>query len=188
MENINKRIFLAINMYAGKNMIADHIAMLIAQYLPLMFILWLLVLWFKNKDTYKDIVLFAGYAGAVGLLFNFIITLFYFHPRPFMMKIGTVLFHYGTDSSFPSDHTTLMLSIALILVYFDDTRKSGVILFFLGLIGGTARVFCGLHFPFDIAGSFIVSLTASFFVFLIRNKLQLINRIILNLYFKIIRK
>ena len=104
-----------------------------------------------------------------------------------MMKIGTLLISHAPETSFPSDHTTFLFSIALMLVCFAETRKSGLMLLVLSLIGGVARVFCGVHFPLDIVGSIIVSILASSFIFLIKVKVQRINNFIINIYISIFK-
>lgn len=185
LEKVNINIFQAINAYAGQNSLVDCLAIIMAKYLPLLFMVWLLYLWFRGDKQRKNYALFAGYSAVAGLLINFIIATFYFHPRPFMMNLGRLLVPHKPETSFPSDHTTFMLSIAFMLSYFKETRKSGLVLSVLGLLGGLSRVFSGLHFPLDIAGSFIVSLSASTLVWLFKDKLNLANAYIISIYSKI---
>jgi undecaprenyl-diphosphatase len=102
-----------------------------------------------------------------------------------MLHLGTQLFQYPTDSSFPSDHTTLMVSIALMLIYFRETRIYGIIILILGLIGGFARVFSGIHFPFDIFGSVIVAIISSALIFYFKKGFDPLNNLIKQIYSKI---
>jgi len=186
MDNLSIAVFNYINHFAGRSFLLDSILKIIAQYLPVMFILVLIGLWLKQGPTrpevqggmsmdtgYKDIVVYSGCAVILGLLLNFIISLFYFHPRPFMVHIGRVLILHRFDSSFPSDHTTFMLSIAFMLVYFKTTRTIGLILSLSGFVGGLSRVFCGVQRPGDILGSIAVSLAVSLVVYSIRKILRL---------------
>jgi undecaprenyl-diphosphatase len=186
IEQLNDNIFKAINHFAGSNVVLDKLGIIIAEYFPIFFILLLIYLWFK-KDEFKKIVLYSGYSVILGIFLNFLITLFYFHPRPFMEQTGKLLVNHIPETSFPSDHTTFMLSIAFMLLYFKRTRKVGVILFLLGLIGGISRVFCGLHYPFDIIGSVVVAAVSSCIIFLFKNELQKLNKLILSLYFKVLK-
>ncbi len=185
MEQINLTIFNMINGFAHMNGILDAIMILSAKYMPFLFMLELLYLWFKKGDTYKSIALFSGYSAVFGLFINFIITLLYFHPRPFMEHLGVLLIKYATDTSFPSDHTTFMLSIAFMFLYFKQTRILGILFAVLGLFGGFARVFCGVHFPFDIFGSVVVAITSSFIIFILRFEFNKPNKIILKIYNKL---
>ncbi len=181
IEEFNITVFKYINHLAGINPVLDGIVKIGAQYLPFVFIFWLLYLWLKHDDKYKNIVLYSIYSVSLGLLLNLLISLFYFHPRPFMIPVGEPLIQHKPDASFPSDHTTFMLSIAFMLSYFKETKISGLILLVLGLMGGLARIFCGLHFPLDIIGSLGVGLLSSFLIYLLQNKLGVLNRFIVNL-------
>ena len=186
LNQLNTEIFYAINRFAGSNFALDKIAIVTAKYLPLLFVLFLLYLWIRNT-TYKHISLYAGYSAIVGLLINFLITAFYFHPRPFMNNVGTLLIRHAPDTSFPSDHTTFMLSIASMLVYYQKTRILGIILFIMGLIGGVSRIYCGLHYPFDVFGSLMVAIISSGIIFAFQEKLHKLNILIIALYNKIFK-
>lgn len=188
IEQLNIALFHLINQYAGINPFLDTIAILAAKYMILIFVIPFVYLWIKKGDKNKDIALYSLYAGILGVLINFVIGYFYFHARPFMLNMGTLLFPYSADSSFPSDHATLMLSIALTMIYFKETRKLGVILGILGLIGGFARVFAGVHFPFDILGSIGIAIIASLIIYYFKDSLNLLNSIIKKIYFKLVRK
>ncbi len=186
LNKLNIEIFNAINHFAGINTVFDKLLIIIAKFLPIVFILFLLYLWF-NKGKDKNVVLYAGYSAILGIVLNFLITLFYFHPRPFMDGIGTLLINHLSETSFPSDHTTFMLSIAFIFLYFKQTRKMGVVLSIFGIIGGIARVYCGVHYPFDILGSILVAGISSYVIFLSRKKFQNLNELIIDLYYGVLK-
>ena len=185
IEQINIALFQLINQYAGINPIFDSIAVLAAEYMPVVVILFMVYLWIRKSDSTRDILLCSVYAGIVGLIINYLIGLVYFHPRPSMLHLGTQLFQYQTDSSFPSDHTTLMVSIALMLIYFRQTRVYGIIILILGLVGGFARVFSGIHFPFDIFGSVVVALISSVLIFYFKERFNPLNNLIKQIYGKV---
>jgi undecaprenyl-diphosphatase len=102
--------------------------------------------------------------------------------------MGTALINHVPETSFPSDHTTLMLSIAITLFLIREERKIGAALFLLGIIGGLTRVFCGIHYPFDILGSLIVAFFSSTLVLCFKGNLVTVNQYIINTYFQIVRK
>lgn len=172
---INEFLFLVINSLAGKNKVLDLTGIFLAKYTPFFFIIFLLYLCLRDK---RRPTIYAGYSAILGILLNFTIGLFYFHPRPFMEGLGKELIKHSPDNSFPSDHTTFMLSIALTLFYFRETRVWGVFLSVLGLLGGLSRVYCGVHFPFDILGSVFVSLVSSTTVYFLKDYLEPLNKII----------
>ncbi len=185
-DKLNVRVFEAINHFAGNNIILDKFEITMAKYLPFLFILFLLYLWF-SKNKFKNFALYSGYSATLGIFSNFLISLLYFHPRPFTNHLGTLLINHSSDTSFPSDHTTFMLSIAFMLLYFKKTRKAGIILSILGIIGGVARIYCGVHYPFDILGSVTVAIISSGIIFLSKKELQQLNNLIISLYSKMLR-
>ena len=185
IEQLNYTLFHLINQYAGVNPVVDTLAILAAKYMPLIVVVGMIFLWIKNGKRTRDIVLYGFYAAILGLILNYLIGFVYFHPRPFMIPTGTLLFPYSADSSFPSDHSTLIFSMALLLTFFKETRIAGLIFLVLGLIGGFARVFSGLHFPFDILGSIPVALISAIIIYEIRNVFKPINDFIKGLYAKI---
>ncbi len=188
IEELNTAVFRYINNFAGKSEILDIFAIAVAEYLVFVFVLWLVYLWFEGGKKHKNIVLYSVYSAILGLSLNFLISLFYFHPRPFMVPIGKMLIHHIPETSFPSGHTTFTLSIALMLVYFRKTRKSGLVLSALGFVVGLARVFCGVHFPLDIVGSAAVALVSSFLIYSLRSQLTPLNQLVINLYLGLVKK
>jgi undecaprenyl-diphosphatase len=181
MTDINLELFHIINGLAGKNYILDTIAIFTAKYLIYIFGIYLIYLWFV-RSKYRQEVLFAGYAALIGLGINFIITQFYFHPRPFMIPTGTLLILHAPGTSFPSDQTTSMFAISLMLLIVRELRSKGVIFFILAFIGGLSKVYTGLHFPMDIAGSLFVAIFSAGLLLLVKQYVVPINRIII-IYF-----
>lgn len=186
IEQFNIVIFDVINRIAGEIELIDATAIVLAEYSPYFFIAVLFYLWFSSRSDGKYSALVAGYSAIAGILINRFITLFYFHPRPFMQNIGTTLVHHVPESSFPSDHTTFMLSIAATLFFIRSTREIGRLFFLLGLLSGASRVFCGVHFPVDIFGSVLVSFIAASMIWVLRKRLRVINNFLVNVYFSII--
>lgn len=185
IEQLNLALFHLINQYAGLNPVIDTLAIFAAEYMPVVVILALAILWIAKGNNTRDVILYGVYAAIIGLVINYIIGLVYFHPRPFMIGLGTQLFQYPAETSFPSDHTTFMVSIALIFLYFKETRVYGVILLILGLIGGFARVFSGVHFPLDILGSIMVSIISTLIIFQFKDRFNPLNMLIKEIYLKI---
>ena len=185
IEQLNLALFHLINQYAGLNPVIDTLAIFAAKYMPVVVILALAILWVTKRNNTRDVILYGIYAAIIGLVINYIIGLVYFHPRPFMIGLGTQLFQYPAETSFPSDHTTFMVSIALMFLYFKETRVYGVILLILGLIGGFARVFSGVHFPLDILGSIMVSIISTLIIFQFKDRFNPLNMLIKEIYLKI---
>ena len=167
--NINQQLFIYINSHIGKSHIIDLIMVLIAKFLPYIFIGLLFYLWFNNK---KNEALFAGYTTTLGVGINLLIGLFYFHNRPFMDHIGLCLLSHKAENSFPSDHTTFVVSIALMLITFKSTRSLGIVASIFALWCGVARVYCGVHYPFDVFAGMIIGIACGYLVKIDTSKLK----------------
>lgn len=181
MEQFNVAAFLLINQYAGKNSVLDFVLISTAEITPYVFMLVLAYLWFSPSSSLERKVssFNAGLSVLLGMLTSHIISMFYYHSRPFVENLGTQLVEHASDSSFPSDHTTFIFAIAIMLLFNKSTRVVGGVLSVVSLISGLSRVFVGVHFPLDIAGAILVALFSSVVVFKLRNKtLFLVNALI----------
>ena len=110
--------------------------------------------WLRDSSTTRKLMLGAAAAGLVGLLFAQVIGLVWEHPRPFMVGMGRTLIAHAADSSFPSDHLTLLWSVAFSLLMYPSLRWTGAV---LGIPMAWARIYLGVHFPLDMAGAAIVA-------------------------------
>jgi undecaprenyl-diphosphatase len=182
LEEFNKIWFLTINAHAGVNHTLDFIIEIIAQYTPYLFVAGLFYLWFTHR---KNEALFAGYATTLGIITNQIIGLFYYHPRPYMLNLGHTLLAHKNDSSFPSDHTTFLFSIAFMLVAFQSTHKAGIVAIVFSLACGVGRIYCGVHWPYDIIASIFVSLIIVSIIINFKSKFCLINELVISIWYKI---
>lgn len=181
ITDLNLTLFHIINDMAGENPVLDTAMIFAAKYLIYFFCIYLAYTWFA-KNEYRQEVLFSGYAALLGLGTNLIITLFYFHPRPFMIPTGTLLITHAAESSFPSDHATIMFSVSLMLLTFKDLRRSGAVFLILASISGLARVYSGLHFPMDMAGSLLVASLSVGILLALKDYLTPVNRIFITYF------
>ncbi len=182
----NLTLFHIINGMAGRNPLLDSTMIFAAKYIIYIFGAYLAYTWFV-RNRYRQEILFSGYSALLGLGINILITLFYFHPRPFMIPTGTLLIAHAFESSFPSDHATIMFSISLMLLTFKDLRHTGAIFLMLSCVSGLARVYSGLHFPMDIAGSLLAASVSIGILLALKNYLIPINRILIS-YFENIKE
>ncbi len=190
IENVNIYLFKQINALAGKNPILDTSMIFSAQYLVFIVLIFLLYLWFRRSGNEEDreMSMFVFLAALLSLLLAMGISAVYYHPRPFVLGLGTTLIRHAPDSSFPSDHDTVMFATSFSLLFFGKYRREGGLFFILALLVGFSRVFCGIHFPFDILGSFVIALIVSGLLFLFRNRLFMFFSRILGFYGPFIKK
>ena len=170
MEEFNVATFLLINQYAGKSSLLDTALIGFAEAMPYIFILVIIYLWFSGCIERKKSSFNAGLSVLLGMLTSYAISLFYYHSRPFVDNFGVQLVEHAPDSSYPSDHTTFIFSISVMLLFNKSTRTIGTILCFLSIISGLSRVFVGVHFPLDIFGAIFVAMFSSVVVFKLRYK------------------
>lgn len=182
MESMNIQLFLLINTLAG-NRFLDGFFAFIAVAAPYLSGLALVVLYLAHR---RNPALFALYAALGGLGLNQLIGLLYFHPRPAMMGLGRSIIHHGLETSFPSDHATLVFAIAFSLL-FSGERLAGWLFLLFAVVTGFARVYCGVHFPLDIAGSIAVSLVTGLAVKAAARWLSGLNRRLNHLFDSITR-
>jgi undecaprenyl-diphosphatase len=155
---MNSKLFKTINQFSGRNRIIDVFMITISQRLRYLFVLFLLILWFRN-NFHKRITLYAGISGFITLLITSIIKLFYFKPRPFLKHSVNLLAPVPSkkDSSFPSKHTTIAFAIAISILFYK--RTIGWILSVFAFFTGLSRIWMGQHYPSDI---FFSALLGSF--------------------------
>lgn len=180
----NKALFLLINNLSVQGGPFNNINVFIALYSPLIIIASLIIIYFSRA---KNESLYALYAAVFGLFINFIIGLFYYHPRPFVAGLGHMLIHHASDSSFPSDHATLAFSVAFGFLIFNK-KLLGIIYLVFAIAVGFARVYTGVHFPFDIFGSFTVSLLSIIIIYISRKPLAYVNTRLITLQVLILKK
>lgn len=163
MEQLNDQLFLIIN--AGSNAPAPvvDIAVFIANWLVPLTVLLFVVLWVRKDEKSRGTLLSATLVMLLGLGVNQLIGMVYFHPRPFMLGLGHQYLPHPADNSFPSDHATFMWSLGFALLVLGGLRTWALGLIAGGLAVAWARVYVGVHFPFDMAGSLLVSLAVSAF-------------------------
>ena len=185
ISSLNKSLFLSINNFVNSGFFINYINIFIALYSPFILAALLIIVYLSGK---KSESLYAFYASITGLFINFIIGLFYFHPRPFAAGLGHQLIYHANDSSFPSDHATLAFSIAFSFIILNKRKSLGIICLISAFIISFARVYVGVHFPFDIVGSFIVSLFSTGIIYVSRKPLGGVNNFLIGIQMWLVEK
>ncbi|MEO8643370.1 undecaprenyl-diphosphatase [Pseudomonas sp.] len=163
MEELNRTLFLAINASAHASLEMRFLATFLAQWLITSVPLLLIGLWLRGSRHHRAAAVTATLSIVFALGCNLLISGLWFHPRPFMLGLGQNFLEHVPESSFPSDHATVMFTLAVALML-ASLRKLGALVLLLGAMVGWARVYLGVHFPFDIAGSLLVSLISAWLV------------------------
>jgi undecaprenyl-diphosphatase len=157
MESINQALFLWLNAPEDPHPFLLAAAHFFAEYAIWVVPLLIGVGWLRGSEHTRKVLLEATASGLAGLLINQIVGSLWQHPRPFMIGLGNTFMTHAPDSSFPSDHLTLLWAVAFSLLMHRSPRSAGIALGILGLPMAWARIYLGVHFPLDMLGAISVA-------------------------------
>jgi membrane-associated phospholipid phosphatase len=106
----------------------------------------------------------AALAAVVGLVANLALGKIWYDSRPFVAhpRQTVLLVGHTKNNGFPSDHATVAFAIAFTVLAF--SRPLGTVLVVLATAIALDRVFVGVHYPADIASSFLVGVASALLV------------------------
>jgi len=176
MEAFNRTLFMWLNAGEHPPHIMLFLATAVAQWLIGGVALLLLALWLWGSRACRAAVLMAAQTAGLALCCNVLIGLCFMHPRPFMIPLGHTYLAHAAETSFPSDHAVVFFAVGLGLCTW---RKAlGGLLLALGALVGLARIYLGVHFPFDIAGSLVVAIACYWLVVAVLHAATLQRRLL----------
>ncbi|MDX5929401.1 undecaprenyl-diphosphatase [Acidiphilium acidophilum] len=149
MGHLNDLLFLLINAGAHPPEFLLSAALFLATWLVPLAILVFVLLWIRKGRPDRIGLISATITMLIALGVNQIIGLFYFHPRPFMIGLGHQYLPHPPDNSFPSDHATFLWSLGFALLALGALRAWAALLVMAGFAVAWARVYVGVHFPFE---------------------------------------
>ena len=170
IRSIDYNIFVWLNDLIKDSNLAKIIVYFLAKYLIFVFFLVLgYLFWFYKKGTpeeyhAKRATVYTFLALAWAFLIDQISNLIFVRNRPFVSHLDVKQLSVTVDcTSFPSAHTIFAFAIAT-SIYMAGYKKLGVLLYFLALSIGLARIAAGVHYPSDILGGAILGIFASWLV------------------------
>jgi len=163
LESLDHRVFTLLSAPLGPSGGVHLLALVLAQWAIFIGPALLVLIWVTGgkRDRFAAVraclttLLALAIAGATSSL--------YFHPRPFMDGIAQNYLHHAPDSSFPSDHATLLFAIgwSLLIVRPTILRLIWIVPTSLALAVGWSRVYLGAHYPLDVVGAAIIALASA---------------------------
>lgn len=174
---IDSKLTLFINGLSGRSSAFDWLMIAITHWgLPLMALCVVPLWWFRvNRSEMRYLAISAALTLTSGLLINQFILLFISRARPYTEGLTHLLIEPSLDPSFPSDHATGAVAIAV--TFFFHGRKKMGILFALGaLLVMFSRVYVGTHYMSDVLGGLVTALMAGLFVSRFHFQQSLLNR------------
>ncbi|MEK4578754.1 undecaprenyl-diphosphatase [Bacillus sp. FSL R12-0074] len=161
---MNYTVFQWINNFAGSSKLLDTLMIAITNSAAYVAILFMLILWFNNGKKENAIrkqytVLYTTLSVSIALLINVLIHAVYYHPRPFITHHVNQLVPHAADSSFVSDHSVLVFSIAFVFILRGEKLKYIALIW--AVLVGISRMYVGVHYPLDILGAAFLTFITS---------------------------
>lgn len=157
---LNRQLFLYINAAADAHPAAVRAAVFAAEYLVMAFfaavLVYLAVYHRRHPAVYGRIAL----AVLLAVAATYLIRKFGYHPRPFALPLGTNFLEHSNTSSFPSKHLTSVFAVTVAMCWPRATRRMGLCLISFALWMAWARIYLGVHWPFDMLGALVVALVS----------------------------
>jgi len=161
---INRSLFALINAPAVPDPLALLLARGLANWLLYLMMAGMIAGWLWGRPGLRKPFFLAGLSVLAGLGISQIIAAFWYHPRPFEVGLGHQFLAHGPETSFPSDHATVMFAVSFSLLASAGTRWPGVAALAGACAVAWARVYLGVHWPLDMLGSAVVAALASVLV------------------------
>ena len=146
-ETLNHRVFEAIAAAPTLKGASLTVAMVLAQSAIYLGPFMLVLLWIFGAHAERRAAVDGGLSTLLALALAVAISSFWMHPRPFAVLQNRNFLNHAPDSSFPSDHSTVLFAMGLALWASASTpaRRAGALAAALGLSVGWARVYLAAH-------------------------------------------
>jgi len=172
---MNMEFFMIINNFAYKNALLDKVMIFFSNDVPYIFMAVIVLIFIlgiiNNKKENRKIAVNTVVITAINLIINLMIRIIFHINRPFVDHNVNLLVSHDTASSFPSNHATGTMSIAVALNKYN--KVLGLIMTILSIIVGFSRVYVGDHYPIDIIGSYIIVFITNYvYNLVLRNKIE----------------
>lgn len=161
IELWNQSVFLSLNAGVQAPAFAIAVARALANWSISFVMVLLIYAWIQRGREVRFALIGATGTALIGLAMARGITMLWYHPRPFEIGLGRRLLTHATEASFPSDHATLMFSLAIPLMCRAESRRWGAAFLVLCIAVAWSRIYLGVHFPLDMVGALAVAIVAS---------------------------
>ncbi|KAA0015302.1 phosphatase PAP2 family protein [Salinicola corii] len=175
--SIDSNLTSLINGLSGRSSLLDWLMIAITHLgLPLMALCVVPLWWFRvNRSEMRYLAISAALTLTSGLLINQLVLLFISRARPYTEGLTHLLIAPSMDPSFPSDHATGAVAIA-VTFFFHGRIKMGALFFLAALLVMFSRVYVGTHYVTDVLGGLVTASMAGLFVSRFHYRESLLNR------------
>lgn len=187
MQTFNYDLFLLINASPDAASWLINLNIFVAKRVIYIIPILLAITWILGQHKQRKTALHAFFLVVVGLFINQVIGMFVPTDRPFMVGVGSVLLSHAPTPSFPSNHLTIFMCVAL-AYYYGGLRNIAYVLTVIGLFVAWSRIYVGVHFPIDMMGAILISIITFVLTIAIwRKTSEGLTTILENIYTSIIR-
>ncbi|OOY14439.1 phosphatase PAP2 family protein [Thioclava sp. DLFJ4-1] len=154
-----------INSFAGHNYFIDQAMIAITQAgVPFIVLVVVLQWWSReNRQHLRHVAICAGLAFLLGLAINQGILLFIHRVRPYDAGVSNLLIAKSADWSFPSDHATASMSVAMAFALQRLPRRA-LAFFAMAFLICLSRIYVGTHYVTDVLGGAATGIVAAIVV------------------------
>lgn len=180
MDNLH--LFALINAGPGFDSMRLGIAIAFAQWFIYLVPLAMVIAWIRGDYTARCDLLQLLLAVLIALAGAQVVMHLWPQSRPFALHLGNQYLAHANDPGFPSDHVTVIWSLALAAL---GTRRYAVWCFPLlafGLVVGWSRVYLGVHFPYDVLAAFPIAALGALAAWLLREVMAPVFAAIVHTY------
>lgn len=163
MDDWNLTLFSVLNAPSAPAPWLVHLARICAEDLVFLVAGLVAALWIWGSPRRRGGLVAVGCGLLLALAISTAIGALWYHPRPFVAGIGHTLMRHNTETSFPSDHATFLWTVGLGLIATRVWRAWGWSVAALGFVTAWARIYLGVHWPLDMAGSFVIACVSAAF-------------------------
>ncbi len=117
-------------------------------------------LWLRAGSDGRQIAITASLSAIISLTIAGVVSFLFYVPRPFALGLVPNILDHVADSSFPSDHVTVMAAVATAFL-FGKRYVIGSLTALAMLVVGAARVALGVHFASDIIAAVLLGTAIS---------------------------
>lgn len=160
MNAIDQQLFFMLNASSDEWGVMPAIAFVAAKMIIYLIPLHLIMIWVLGDRSVRRQALILFGALLTGLAISYIIGIVMPTQRPYLIPIGHALVEHRSSPSFPSNHGLIMFTYAITMAMLAHWRHA-LVIGAAGLMVAWARIYVGVHFPFDMAGAVIVGAVAA---------------------------
>jgi len=159
---VDRAITQWINSFAGIVPGLDGTMIVITKFGVPIIVAAVLLQWWSRVDRLhvRHTAISAGLSFLLGLALNQVILLFVHRMRPYDAGLTQLLIEQSNDWSFPSDHATASIAVAMSFL-FQRLPKRGLALLGAAVVVCLSRVYVGTHYVTDVLGGAVTGTFAA---------------------------